>query len=268
MMHKYVHGYNDRETQRLYEQAAILRDILHRDVTYPAGSRVLEAGCGVGAQTVTLAACSPGADITSVDISEESLANARQHIVEMGLQNVTFRQADIMDLPFADDSFDHIFVCFVLEHLDEPDAALGELKRRLKKGGTITVIEGDHGSCFWHPQTEASLAVWRALITVQEQLGHRPLIGRELYPVLSHAGFHVRDVSPVWVYADSLSPELRDGQVNKIIVPMVETARETALKQGLVEPEQWQRGIAELSVSGAPPDGTFFYTWFKAVAVK
>jgi len=69
----YVHGYSARESERLDDQAQTLTDLLHRDTHYPAGSRVLEAGCGIGAQTVILAKNSPDALITSVDISEDSL---------------------------------------------------------------------------------------------------------------------------------------------------------------------------------------------------
>ena len=56
----YVHGYDERESERLHDQAGTLVELLHADTAYPAGSRVLEAGCGVGAQTVTLAAQQPG----------------------------------------------------------------------------------------------------------------------------------------------------------------------------------------------------------------
>jgi cyclopropane fatty-acyl-phospholipid synthase-like methyltransferase len=56
---KYVHGYDPRENIRLQDQAYTLVQLLHSDTTYPAGSKVLEAGCGVGAQTITLARNSP-----------------------------------------------------------------------------------------------------------------------------------------------------------------------------------------------------------------
>ncbi|MFJ6773529.1 hypothetical protein ACIQOV_21670, partial [Kitasatospora sp. NPDC091257] len=48
----YVHGYARTEARRLGDQADTLADLLHAGTAYPAGSRVLEAGCGVGAQTV------------------------------------------------------------------------------------------------------------------------------------------------------------------------------------------------------------------------
>ena len=77
---KYVHGYDPRENIRLQDQASTLVELLHSDTSYPAGSRVLEAGCGVGAQTITLARNSPQANITSIDISESSLAEAKKKI--------------------------------------------------------------------------------------------------------------------------------------------------------------------------------------------
>src|SRR5512147_261679 len=140
----YVHGYSDRERSRLHDQANTLAWILHHDTGYPAGSRVLEAGCGVGAQTIFLAQNSPGAEITSIDISPASVEKAKALADRSGVATVRFNVADIFRLPFGDEVFDHVFVCFVLEHLSQPVEALAALKRVLKTGGTITVIEGDH----------------------------------------------------------------------------------------------------------------------------
>ena len=81
---------------------------------------------------------------------------AKRKVAAAGLTNVQFEQADIFNLPYGPDSFDHIFVCFVLEHLSRPVEALQALKRVLKVGGTITVIEGDHGSAYFHPDSEAA----------------------------------------------------------------------------------------------------------------
>ena len=61
----YVHGYSTREQERLEDQARTLAELLHHDTAYPAGSRVLEAGCGVGAQTLRLARSSPEARIVA-----------------------------------------------------------------------------------------------------------------------------------------------------------------------------------------------------------
>ena len=150
---EYVHGYSAREKARLVDQATTLTDLLHGDTFYPAGSAVLEAGCGVGAQTVILAKNSPEARFTSIDVSATSLNRAAAVAAQEQLSNVTFQIADFFDLPFAAQSFDHVFVCFVLEHLKNPGEALSRLKSVLKPGGTMTVIEGDHGSAYFHPES-------------------------------------------------------------------------------------------------------------------
>ena len=68
---QYVHGYSTRESGRLLDQAMTLTGLLHHDTRYEDGTTVLEAGCGVGAQTITLASQSPGARFTSIDCSPE-----------------------------------------------------------------------------------------------------------------------------------------------------------------------------------------------------
>jgi SAM-dependent methyltransferase len=264
----YVHGYSERETQRLYEQAEILEEILHTGTQFPAGAKVLEAGCGVGGQTRLLVKHSPDAQFTCIDISEKSLATAKKLKDKAGFKNITFQKANIHTLDFSDETFDHVFICFVLEHLDDPVAALTELKRVLKLGGTITVIEGDHGSCFWHPETPASIKAWNGLIIAQRAQGHDPNIGRRLTPLLTEAGFNVQSCEPAWLYADRLSPDLRDGMVNHIIVPMVQSAENQILEENLVPKDIYKKGIADLSRVDQIEEGTFFYTWFKAVATK
>ena len=208
MGNKYVHGYDVRENIRLQDQASTLVELLHSDTSYPAGSRVLEAGCGVGAQTITLARNSPNADITSIDISESSVAEARRTVEGVGFTNVNFQQGDIFNLMFEPASFDHIFVCFVLEHLAQPIEALSSLKKLLKVGGTITVIEGDHGSTYFYPDNEAAYKAIHCQIELQKRAGGNANIGREVYPILNAAGFGAINVSPRMVYVDSSKPHL------------------------------------------------------------
>src|ERR1019366_9800378 len=102
----YVHGYDESENLRLRDQASTLVELLHSDPAYPAGSRVLEAGCGVGAQTVTLALNSPGALITSIDVSELSLGQAKLAVEAAGIHNVSFSLANVFHLPFLPEFFD------------------------------------------------------------------------------------------------------------------------------------------------------------------
>jgi SAM-dependent methyltransferase len=262
----YVHGYSGREGKRLLDQATTLAELLHADTAFPPGSMVLEAGCGVGAQTATIATASPRARFCSVDISAASVKVARDRVTRAGLDNVHFAQADIWRLPFPPQSFDHVFVCFVLEHLPDPLGALRSLRLLLKPGGTLTAIEGDHGSTFFHPDSAAARRVVRCLVDLQAGLGGDSLIGRRLYPLLSEAGFRTVRVSPRMVYADASRPEMVDGFTRKTFNAMVEGVRADAIGQGLIGAADWESGIRDLHRT-EEPDGVFCYTFFKAVAI-
>jgi ubiquinone/menaquinone biosynthesis C-methylase UbiE len=264
---KYVHGYTARESVRLVDQATTLADILHSGTVYPAGSNVLEAGCGVGAQTVVLARNSPHANFTSVDFSEESLRAAKERVSSHGFTNVTFHQGDIFHLPYEDESFDHLFLCFVLEHLPNPVEALLCLRRILKRGGTITVIEGDHGSTFFHPESPSARKAIQCLVNIQAGLGGNSLIGRELYPLLKKSKYGSITVSPRMVYVDSSKPDLVEGFTKNTYIAMVEGVKEQAIRSRLMEEANWDQGIRDLYRTTGEY-GTFIYTFFKGNALK
>lgn len=263
----YVHGYDPRENRRLQDQASTLVELLHSDTIYPAGSSVLEAGCGVGAQTVTLASNSPKALVTSIDVSEASVAEARKAVQAAGLTNVTLRQADIFQLPFPPESFDHVFLCFVLEHLAQPVEALRALKYVLKPGGTMTVIEGDHGSTYFYPDSEYARRAVRCQVELQARARGNALIGRALYPLLTKAGFSEIHVSPRMVYVDSSKPELVEGFTKKTFTAMIEGIRKSALESELMSEADFDKGVADLYRT-AETDGVFCYTFFKASALN
>jgi trans-aconitate methyltransferase len=267
MSKPYVHGYHQREGERLRDQADALADLLHADTSYPAGSVVLEAGCGVGAQTVTLAACSPRAKVVSVDLSGASLAQASLRIRQAGHENVWFQQADIFAAPFRPASFDHLFICFVLEHLADPGSALAVLTGLLRQGGSVTVIEGDHGSAYFHPDSHEAHAAIGCQVALQRQAGGNAMIGRELYPLLRRAGLAEVAVSPRLVYVDASKPDLVDGFIRNTFTAMIEGTRNAAIAAGLIEAERFDAGIRDLYRT-AEPDGVFCYAFFKATARK
>ncbi|MFZ0216721.1 MAG: methyltransferase domain-containing protein [Candidatus Dormiibacterota bacterium] len=261
----YVHGYGAREYERLHDQASTLVDLLHHDTAYPTGSRVLEVGCGVGAQTVTLGLRSPGARFVAIDVSGESLAEAQRRCGRTGVRNVEFGSADIFDLPFEVESFDHVFICFVLEHLRRPVPALAAVKRMLRPGGTITVIEGDHGSAYFHPDNPDARAAIQCQVRLQRDAGGDALIGRQVYPLLVEAGFVGVRVSPRMVYVDASRPDLVDGFTKKTFTAMIEGVRHPAVAAGLIEADRFDAGVAALHRT-TERDGVFCYTFVKGVA--
>ena len=263
MTNSYVHGYNLRESVRLQDQASTLEELLHSDTSYPRDCLVLEAGCGVGAQTLPLAKNSPQAKIIAVEISRPSSLLAKENVEHAGLENVRIIQGNIFHLPFRKSSFDHLFLCFVLEHLPRPLEALQALKEFIRPGGSITAIEGDHGSAYFYPDSAAARRAIGCQVELQSRAGGNANIGRELYPLLRAAGFSDVSVSPRMVYVDASRPELVEGFTKKTFTAMIEGVRQAAFGAGLIEPAEFEAGVRDLYRT-AEEDGVFCYTFFKA----
>ncbi|MFO7973246.1 MAG: methyltransferase domain-containing protein [Candidatus Hydrogenedentota bacterium] len=259
----YVHGYSEYEAGRLRNSAQALSDVLHENVRYPAGARVLEAPCGVGAQTAILTANNPETRFVCLDISPESVRAAAA--TSPGLP---FLAGDMFALPFPEGAFDHVFACYVLEHLSRPGVALENLLGVLKPGGTVTSIEGDHGSCFFYPETPEALAAWACLPQLQAVLGGDSLIGRRLYSVLSRAGLENVRVEPIRIYCDPSLPHMMKGFVENTIVGMLRGIENEVIERDMLEPEVFRKGVEDILSIKTHPEGAFCYTFFRAVGVK
>jgi SAM-dependent methyltransferase len=205
--------------------------------------------------------------ITAVDISEASAGEARRRVAAEGLANVQVLQGDIFNLPFQPESFDHLFICFVLEHLPHPVEALRILMDFVKPGGTITAIEGDHGSTYFYPDSSAAHRAISCQVELHRRAGGNAMIGRQLYPLLCRAGFSDVSVSPRMVYVDSSKLELVEGFTKRTFTAMIEGVREAAVGAGIIEPQVFEDGVRDLYRT-TEEDGIFCYTFFKATGRK
>jgi hypothetical protein len=129
------------------------------------------------------------------------------------------------------------------------------------------VIEGDHGSTSFHPDSAAARAAIQCLVTLQREAGGDALIGRRLYPLMVEAGFGGVRVSPRMVYVDASRPDLVDGFTRKTFTAMIEGIREPAIAAGLTDADSFDAGVRDLHRT-TEPDGVFCYTFFKGVGEK
>ena len=98
------------------------------------GDRVLDACCGTG--DLAIAAHDRGADVVGLDFSERMLERAR------GKDNgIEWVRGDMLALPFDDDSFDAVTVGFGVRNVDDLEAGLRELRRVLRPGGRVGILE-------------------------------------------------------------------------------------------------------------------------------
>src|SRR5690606_26405802 len=130
-------NHNKHTTQnRLYRKhIEIFLDQLYEMLAKTEPKSVLDAGCGEGFVVDFLARRNPELKLVGVDLSDAAVAYANTHFGD----KARFRTGSIYKLPFSDRSFDTVLCSEVLEHLDDPNRAVGELKRVARHHVIITV---------------------------------------------------------------------------------------------------------------------------------
>jgi len=107
-----------------------------------AGEKVLDVGCGTGAQTLPAAEKAGPGNVAGIDASPEMIQVAREKAAKKGL-DIDFRVAAIEELPFGDGEFDVVLSGFMLHHLPEDVQRRGfaEVRRVLKPGGRLLAVD-------------------------------------------------------------------------------------------------------------------------------
>jgi SAM-dependent methyltransferase len=256
----YVHGYGTPEQERLVEQAEHWRHRLIRDGTQlEPGTRLLEVGCGVGAVLAVLGQEFPGVSLTGVDIEPKQLAYARGHLERAGVE-ATLLQADALELPFEDESFDHVWMMWFLEHVADPPAVLREARRVLAPGGAITAIEVDYSTVRAEPSTDALEALFRSMVEGMAASGWSDA-GTRLPGWLREAGFHGLDEGErtFWWQDEDLS-----GQAS-YAADVIESA---LAQQPAAEDEELRTGLEDLRSLAGHPGAGLGWTLHKSTAVR
>jgi SAM-dependent methyltransferase len=186
------------------EEFRVLTELGVRD-----GDAILDAGCGSGAFTARLRAARPAASLTALDADERLLAQAR---IRLGGRTrlggpTRIVAGDLADPPVADASQDVVISRFVFQHLPSPLTVAARLRRLLRPGGLLAVIEVD--AELWGaavPDLRSGYAeAYQAMAADQAGGGGDRFIARRLPGLLEAAGFREVVVRP-YAYGGSVSP--------------------------------------------------------------
>jgi ubiquinone/menaquinone biosynthesis C-methylase UbiE len=137
-------------------------DTLHILCHVEEAQEVLDVGCGIGVGPAYIAR-RYGCRVMAVDLSAKMLAWAEQRARREGVSDlVSFRQADVRELPFEDDRFDAVLVESVLAFVEDQDRAIRELIRVTRPGGYVGLNEA-----YWTEKPSAELLSYSASIGPQ-----------------------------------------------------------------------------------------------------
>jgi SAM-dependent methyltransferase len=259
----YVHGYGTPEQRRLVEQAEHWRHGLIRDGTQlEPGTRLLEVGTGVGAVLAVLGQEFPGVRLDGVDIEPRQLAFAREHLARSGV-SATLVEADALALPFEDESFEHVWMMWFLEHVADPVAVLQEARRTLVSGGAITAIEVDYSTVRAEPSTPALEALFGAMVRGMDAAGWSDA-GTRLPGWLRDAGFRQVEEGErtFWWQGEDL-----DGQAG-YAADVVESAIEALARLPGVDERELRAGLDDLRGLAAQPGAGLGWVVHKSTAVR
>jgi ubiquinone/menaquinone biosynthesis C-methylase UbiE len=178
--------HSESECDRLEHQATLagLEQHLSFLPALPPSSNILDAGCGSGSMARLLAARYKDGRVIGVDVRQDYLAYAQARAQGEGLDNLQFEQGDIFNLPFSDGYFDLVWSKYVLQWTNDPAAAVAELRRVTKRGGSVVCCNFDGFALTHWPEDEGlqrdAERVFSALID--------PFVGRKMVSFFVQAG--------------------------------------------------------------------------------
>jgi SAM-dependent methyltransferase len=203
----YTHGHHD-SVLRSHRWRTAENSAAYLLPRLAPGQSLLDVGCGPGTITLDLARRVAPGEVVGIDAAAAVIEDARAAAArtEPPVDNVRFATGDVYALEWPDASFDVVHAHQVLQHLSDPVAALREMRRVLRAGGTLAVRDSDYGAFVWWPD-EPLLARWNALYhAVTERNSAEADAGRHLLSWVLAAGFAPGDIqasSSTWTFADT-----------------------------------------------------------------
>ena len=263
----YLHGFTTGEQERLIRQARFLEHRIHDRLPYRRSKRLIEIGCGVGAQTEILLRHFPDLHVTGVDRSKSNLEAARARLSGLAWADGRFDLvlSDGGALEFGADEFDSAFLCWILEHVGDPSLILSETRRVLRPGSPIVVTDVQNASFFLDPYSPNTLSYWMAFNDHQLEIGGDPFVGAKLGNLLQAVGYREITTEVRTIHLDNRTP----GERAEFIAYWSELLLSGAPgleKAGKVSAKVVEGMKRELADVAHDPNAVFFYSFVTARA--
>ncbi|MCI0652071.1 MAG: methyltransferase domain-containing protein [Planctomycetes bacterium] len=262
----YLHGFTPREQARLVKQARFLARWVYDGVDLSRCRRLLEVGCGVGAQTQILLSKYPKLHVTGVDRAPEQLRAAAARLKGFSRAGrVALVEADATRMPVPARAFDGAFVCWFLEHVPHPALVLAEIRRKLERGAPIVCTEVNNATLFLDPYSPATLKYWFEFNDYQWTIQGHPFVGAQLGNLLHEAGYRKIETVVQPLHFDSRTPRERRAFI-AYWTELLLSAAPGLLASRRVSPRLVRAMKLELSRLARTKGSVFYYSFMRATA--
>jgi ubiquinone/menaquinone biosynthesis C-methylase UbiE len=263
----YLHGFSPVEQERLRRQARFAEHTIYQNVNFSSTKKVLEVGCGVGAQSEILLRRFPDIKLTAIDLSDKQLAAAKTSLSRLAFAKDRYelKQMSAEDLQFEAESFDGAFLCFVLEHVPDPRRVLSEVRRVLGPGGVVYITEVLNSSFFLDPYSPNVWKYWMAFNDYQYDQKGDPFMGAKLGNLLMQNGYRNIETEVKTWFLDNRQPQKRK-EIIEFWSELLMSASDQLLKAKYVDQETVDGMEKEMKVVANDPNAVFFFSFIQAKA--
>jgi ubiquinone/menaquinone biosynthesis C-methylase UbiE len=266
MATKYLHGFDKKEQARLLHQAKFLEPYIYGGIDLSDCQRLLEVGCGVGAQTQILLRRFPQLRITGVDLSAEQLGLAQVLLKRpLAAGTVELHRQDAQLLALESRDYDAAFLCWFLEHVPEPIRVLRKVRGHLRPGGRVICSEVFNQTLFVEPYSPAFIKYWFEFNDLQWSIKGHPFVGSQLGNLLKAAGFDDIAVEARPFHFDSRNARQR-AEFTEYFYQILLSAAPTLVASGRVTKRDLQQMKKEVERVKRAKDAVFFYAYMRATA--
>lgn len=263
----YLHGFSPVEQDRLRRQARFAEHTVYQNVNFSAQKKILEVGCGVGAQTEILLRRFPDIHVTGIDLNDKQLSAAKKSLAEHSYAKGRYdlHQMNAEKLAFNSADFDGAFLCFVLEHVPDPRRVLSEIRRVLAPGAVLYATEVLNSSFFLDPYSPNVWKYWMAFNDYQYDQKGDPFMGAKLGNLLMQIGFRNIETEVKTWFLDNRHPQKRKEMI-EFWSDLLLSASDQLLAAGYVTTEIVEGMKKEMSVVASDPNAVFFFSFIQAKA--
>lgn len=210
-----------QEQQRLEYQSQILLSLEQRIWTsagLTTNMEVLDLGCGTGKISRSIGRFVTAGSVLGIDRSPTMVVAAQASPELQEMHNIRFQVGDSekLDLPTA--SFNFVYARLLFQHLRDPQLTLSEIRRVLKPGGIVCLVDIDDDWSMIYPRVESMQSFREAFVRIQAEQGGDANVGRKLGTYLSIAGFaHIKTAIEM-VTSDALAnPQSNDPAIKSFL---------------------------------------------------